>query len=67
MVTAVPPTHLTPKERLDEVAEILANGILRLRQRRAQQSADREPFRLDKPLDQCLYRAEKTTRSGGST
>ena len=41
------PNHLTPDQRLDEVANILAAGILRLRQKKAQHTANREHFQLD--------------------
>ncbi|MBF0589171.1 MAG: hypothetical protein HQL53_08590 [Magnetococcales bacterium] len=51
MYNAVHPTRLTPHERLNEAAEIIANGILRLRQRQAEQSAKRERFGLDKPVN----------------
>ncbi|MBF0093951.1 MAG: hypothetical protein HQL34_05330, partial [Alphaproteobacteria bacterium] len=37
-VTAIPPTHMTPSERLDEVASILAAGITRLMARNAARS-----------------------------
>jgi hypothetical protein len=39
------PGHLTPAERLDEVARLLALGILRLRARRAEQKRN-DPNRL---------------------
>ncbi len=66
MVTAVPPTHLTPQERLNEVAEILAGGILRLLKRRAKQSAKTENICLDKPLDQWPYHVGNKEKTGGN-
>ena len=47
MITATHPNQLTPDQRLDEVASILATGILRLRQKKAQTAANRESFPLD--------------------
>ena len=37
---ALHPDHLTPAERLDEVARLLALGFLRLRARQAEQKAN---------------------------
>jgi hypothetical protein len=34
-MNALHPTHLTPAERLDEIADILAAGLMRLRARKS--------------------------------
>ena len=48
MPIALHPSLMTPTERLDEIAEILAAGILRLRARlRAPQGSSGERFRVD--------------------
>jgi hypothetical protein len=48
MFTALRPDLMTPAERLDEIAEILASGILRLRARlRAPQGTTTEQVRVD--------------------
>jgi hypothetical protein len=48
MFTALHPDLITPAERLDEIAEILASGILRLRARlRAPQGTTTEQVRVD--------------------
>lgn len=41
------PNQMTPDQRLTEVASILASGILRLRQKKAQQHGKTENFPLD--------------------
>jgi hypothetical protein len=42
------PSLMTPKERLDEIAEVVAAGILRLRARlRAPRGSTREQVRVD--------------------
>jgi hypothetical protein len=44
----LPPDLMTPAERLDEIAEILAAGILRLRARpRAPKGSTAEQVRID--------------------
>jgi hypothetical protein len=48
MFTALHPDLMTPAERLDEIAEILAAGILRVHARqRAPQGSTREQVRVD--------------------
>ena len=48
MASPLQPDRMTPAECLDEVAEILATGIMRVRARlRAPQSSTREQFRVD--------------------
>jgi hypothetical protein len=48
MFTALHPDLMTPAERLDEIAEILAAGILRVRRRlRAPQGSTAEQVRVD--------------------
>ncbi len=44
------PNLLTTAERLDEAAAILATGILRLRQKKADKSDNSENICLDKPV-----------------
>ena len=45
------PSLMTPDERLDEAAEILAAGILRLRQKKAEKSCRSENNCLDKSVE----------------
>jgi hypothetical protein len=48
MFTALHPDLMTPAERLDEIAEILATGILRARARlRAPRGSTAEQVRVD--------------------
>ncbi|MBF0400227.1 MAG: hypothetical protein HQL90_05620 [Magnetococcales bacterium] len=48
MMTTYPhPNQLTPDQRLDEVAAILASGIFRLRLKKAQQREKTENLPLD--------------------
>jgi hypothetical protein len=47
MASPLYPDHLSPSERLDEVARLLALGFLRLRARRRAEKA-REPNRLSR-------------------
>lgn len=57
------PSHLTPDERLSEVAGILAAGILRLRARAAlpKESGDsEEPENCDERGDSCLEVPDET-------
>lgn len=41
------PAEMTPDQRLDEVAEILATGVLRHRMKKAQQTGNTENIPLD--------------------
>jgi hypothetical protein len=48
MASPLQPDRMTPAERLDEIAEILAAGIMRVRARlRAPQGSTTEQFRVD--------------------
>ena len=53
---ALKPDLMTPAERLDEVAEILAAGLMRLRTRQSTpESADLGESSLDCPADQSAH------------
>lgn len=47
MVSTTDPARLTADQRLDEIAEILASGILRLRIKSAQHYGNKENLSLD--------------------
>jgi hypothetical protein len=49
--------RLTPAERLDEVAAILAAGIIRLRRKHEPPSATEEQVRLDFPPERSVHAA----------
>jgi hypothetical protein len=52
-MNALDPTRMTPAERLDEIAEILAAGLTRLHARQSSRlSADRGEGSLDCPGEQ---------------
>ncbi|MBF0154649.1 MAG: hypothetical protein HQL64_12985 [Magnetococcales bacterium] len=55
------PASMTPEERLNEVAAILAGGIKRLVKKKKT-----EKIPLDKSPDQCPY-VHKTNRNGERT
>ena len=66
MSNALSPDLMTAHERLDEIGEILAAGLMRLRARQSsQQSADRGDSSLDCPGDQSGH-AEALLARGGS-
>jgi hypothetical protein len=54
------PDLMTPAERLDEIAEILAAGVLRAR-RKLRGEDRREPVRLDFSPDRSMH-ADRSTR-----
>jgi hypothetical protein len=57
------PDLMTPAERLDEIAEILAAGILRVRARlRAPQGSTAEQVRVDFPPDRSSHVAPSGRR-----
>lgn len=60
------PSHLTATERLDEVARILAAGILRARAQRlesqAQSTGKKRECSLDLPLEESGHVHTKTRR-----
>ena len=60
--SAPPPTFLSSDERLDEVARILALGILRLRARRKKPNEPNHlrEFRLDFSAEQSVHGVEPT-------
>ncbi|MBF0094666.1 MAG: hypothetical protein HQL34_08990 [Alphaproteobacteria bacterium] len=68
-MTAVPPESMTADERLDEIAAILAAGVLRLDARRragrekANNIKDKRKFGLDFALDRSVH-GEKTDPVG---
>jgi hypothetical protein len=56
MPNALQPDLMTPAERLDEIAEILAAGILRLRARlRAPRGSTTEQVRVDFSPDRSMH------------
>ena len=64
MPNALDPEHMTAGERLDEVAEILAAGFLRLRKHRsANNSNDFRDFPLDFSAHQSVHGPDP--RQGG--
>lgn len=58
-MTAIPPKSMTPAERLDEVAAILAAGALRVIARRQQKEAnninEQRTFGLDLSPDRSVH------------
>lgn len=54
------PDLLTAEERLDEVARILATGILRLKQKKLEESENTENFPLDLSLKNSAHGRTKT-------
>jgi hypothetical protein len=59
---ALRPDLMTPAERLDEIAEILAAGILRVRARlRAPQGSTAEQVRVDFSPDRSMH-ADRSRR-----
>ena len=64
MPNALDPEHMTAGERLDEVAEILAAGFLRMRVKEsANNSNDFRDFPLDFPAHQSVHGPDP--RQGG--
>lgn len=59
------PDLMSPSERLNEAAGILADGILRLRMKKEAKTGHSETFRLDKPANQCPHVSGKTENFGG--
>ena len=55
------PDLMTAAERLTEIGEILAAGIVRLRSKR-QQSSDRRDLSLDFPAHQSRHGRKRRTR-----
>jgi len=64
MSNALDPRHMTTAERLDEIAEILADALMRLRARKSSSlSADCGESCLDLPATQSVH-ATVSKRSG---
>jgi hypothetical protein len=59
---ALAPDLMTSAERLDEIAEILAAGILRLRRRRAASQGGLEKNGLDFPPDRSVHAGARQRR-----
>ncbi|MBF0184717.1 MAG: hypothetical protein HQM06_10065 [Magnetococcales bacterium] len=59
MITSTDPSHMSQEQRLDEIAGILANGVLRLRLKTVQQHENRENFSLD---NGCRMRPDGTPK-----
>lgn len=66
MVSTTDPTRMTADQRLDEIAGILASGLLRLRLKRAQQSGNMENLSLDTGNRVSPYVTVRNAREGGT-
>jgi hypothetical protein len=67
MASPLHPARMTPAECLDEVAEILAAGIMRVRARlRAPQGSTKEQFRVDFSPDRSGHVAPNGRRRRGA-
>ncbi|MEG3639319.1 hypothetical protein [Magnetococcus sp. PR-3] len=60
MKTGYDPDLMSAEERLEEVASIIATGIVRLFNKRAKQSENSEIICLDKSAEQSVHVMEKT-------
>jgi hypothetical protein len=61
MNNALDPNLMTPSERLAEIGEILAAGLLRLRAKRAEESGNHGDLSLDFPARQSVHgRAQRS-------
>lgn len=66
MPNPINPAHLSPAERLDEIAEILAAGLMRLKLRKSSHlSADRGESSLDCTAQRSSH-ADRLKSHGGS-
>lgn len=62
--TALSPDHMTAAERLDEVAEILADGAMRLMARKSTRlSAERGDSSVDFTANRSVYGEENKRRN----
>jgi hypothetical protein len=61
MANALDPNLMTPSERLREIGEILAAGLLRLRAKH-HQTGDRRDLLLDFPAHQSVHGRKAKTR-----
>ncbi len=67
MNNALDPSRMTPAERLDEIAGILAAGIRRLRTRETSyEFKELGDFRLDFSPAESTHGPEKNRKGGGS-
>ncbi|MBF0144536.1 MAG: hypothetical protein HQL59_13905 [Magnetococcales bacterium] len=66
MITLTDPARMTADQRLDEIAGILASGLLRLRLKSAQQSGNTENLSLDTGNRVSPYDTVRNTREGGT-
>lgn len=66
MVSTTDPTRMTADQRLDEIAGILASGILRLRLKTAQHSGNMENLSLDTGNRVSPYVTVRNAREGGT-
>lgn len=66
MITLTDPARMTTDQRLDEIAGILASGILRRRLKQAQQSGNMENFPLDNGNRPSPYVTVRNAREGGT-
>ncbi|MBF0311675.1 MAG: hypothetical protein HQL56_19355 [Magnetococcales bacterium] len=66
MITTTDPNRMTPDQRLDEIAAILASGVLRLRLKRAQHSGNPENLSLDNGNRVSPYVTVRNAREGGT-
>ncbi|OSM07382.1 hypothetical protein [Magnetofaba australis] len=68
MPTAIHPDRLSPEERLDEIAEILAAGFLRLTEKRRLRTAlNSQQNSLDSVSTQSLHGEHEQTANHGVT
>ena len=66
MACALHPDLMTPAERLDEIAEILAAGFLRLRRRQSMSvTAPSGDFRLDFSPERSVHATARQRRQVG--
>ena len=64
MTNALHPRHMTAAERLDEVAEILAAGAMRLMTRKSSRlSAERRDCSVDFTAERSVYGVETKRRN----
>ena len=62
MNNALDPNLMTPPERLREIGEILAAGLLRLRAKRAEESENHGDLSLDFPGHQSVHAWTRRSR-----
>ena len=62
MNNALDPNLMTPSERLAEIGEILAAGLLRLWAKRAEESENHGDLSLDFPAHQSVHGRRRRSR-----